>query len=101
MSVCGAFLQNELTSRLPQEFLSQISDTRVLAYSAVNRVRMLPEPLKSAVEDAFAKSLRKVWLVMLVMSAIGWLSCFMMKGLPLHGTVDERWNMRSDTEEKS
>lgn len=100
VGVCGAFFQNGLTSTLPQEFLDLFPSTQVLAYSAVSRVRLLPEPLKSTVEEAFANSLRRVWLVMLVMSAIGLLSTFMMEGLPLHGSLDERWNVRSNSEER-
>lgn len=100
VSVCGAVLQNQLHKTLPTAFLDLLggAESEALAYNAVSRVRGLPEPLKGTVEEAFAESLRQVWLVLLILSVVGLVSTFMMKGLPLHGTVDERWNMQSDEE---
>lgn len=99
VSVCGAIPQNQLHKTLPAAFLDLLggAESEAFAYNAVNRVRGLPELLERIREEAFAKSMRMVWLVLLILCVVGLVNTFMMEGLPLqHGTVDEWWNMHSD-----
>lgn len=77
--------------RLPAEFVSQFPGGVSIAYAAIPVIRTLEEPLKAEVRDAFGRSLQVVWQVSIGISGIGLLASFMMKGLPLHTEMDEKW----------
>lgn len=84
-------LQNELQAKLPLEFFQLIPDSHALAYGAITKIQGLPSPLKGLVEEAFAASLKKVWLTLLGMSATGLLSSFAMRSYQLHTKLDRNW----------
>ena len=45
---------------------------------------------------AFATSLRVVWEVLLAIAALGLASSLLMKALPLHSAVDDRWMLERE-----
>jgi len=87
----GAILQNELLRHLPQEFLDQFPQGVAITYSAIPQIRDLPQPLKDNVREAFAESLSVVWKVVAGVCGAGFVSSFLMRGLPLHTVTDEAW----------
>jgi len=94
VTVGGAILQNELKKRLPSEFITLFPSGTSIAYSIIPTVRTLEEPLKSTVQAAFAESIRVFWQVLIGVSALGLALCALMKGLPLHTTMDETYALR-------
>lgn len=96
VSIGGTVLQNELRKRLPAELSAQIPGGATIAYSAIPLIKDLPEPLRTAVRVAFADSLKVVWQVFLGITAMGLLSSWLMRRLPLHTSVDKRWTMTAD-----
>lgn len=56
-------------------------------------MKHLPEPLRSTVRDAFGKSFRVIWEVMVAVAGFGLLSSLLMRALPLHTQVDEKWGI--------
>lgn len=87
-------LQNELTKKLPAEFIQQFPAGTQVAYSIIPIVKGLPAPLKQEVQNAFAESLKPYWQILIGVSGIGFVSCFAMKGLPLHNNLDEDWGLQ-------
>ena len=95
-TIGSTVLQNQLRTRLPPEFLAQFPGGVSLAYSAIPIIKTLDEPLKSEVRAAFADSISIIWKVMIGVSALGALASLLMKGLPLHTDVDEKWGLEED-----
>ena len=91
MAISTAILQTQLKIRLPPDFTSQFPDGVSIAYAAIPAIRTLDEPLKDQVRNAFGESLQVVWQTMIGISGLGLLSAMLMKGLPLHTEVDEKW----------
>ncbi|KAI0772152.1 Mfs1.2 [Irpex lacteus] len=96
ITIGGTILQNQLVKRLPEAFTSQFSSGAALAYASIPAIASLEEPLRSEVRNAFAESLRVIWQVLIGIAAMGMLSSLMMKALPLHTQVDERWGIEED-----
>ncbi|KAF8143101.1 iron permease [Mycena galopus ATCC 62051] len=107
VAIGGTILQNELHSHLPVAFAAQFPGGTEIAYSIIPMIRMLPEPLRSQVRAAFAKSLQKVWVAAAVIAGLGLLVSLFMKPYPLHTSVDRNWGMedkdypKDDEEDKS
>lgn len=104
MTIGTTVLQTQLAKRLPEAFVEQFPGGVAIAYSAIPVIPTLAEPLRTQVREAFADSVRVIWLVMIGVAALGLLSSLFMKGLPLHTQVDETWGMderRSGGSEKS
>ncbi|KAI0337292.1 Mfs1.2 [Trametopsis cervina] len=91
VSIGTAVLQTQLTHRLPAEFLAEFPQGVSLAYSVIPVIKTLDEPLRSQVRDAFAKSIVVIWQVLIGISGLGFLVSLLMKGLPLHSALDEKW----------
>lgn len=90
----GTILQNELKKKLPQAFLDMFPGEGVeITYAAIPRIPGLAEPLKREVRDAFAGSLRTVWIVMAAVSVVGFFTVFGMKQLEMHEVTDENWGL--------
>ncbi|KAJ7633036.1 iron permease [Roridomyces roridus] len=98
ITICGAVLQNGLEKNLPAEFLVLFPSAHDLAYGAVAEVSGLPEPLKQQVQSAFATSLERVWIALLVMSCAGFLCSIPMKGISLHAGLDRKWGVVEESE---
>lgn len=94
VTVGGAILQNELKKRLPNEFVTLFPNGTAIAYSIIPTIRTLDEPLKSTVQAAFAESIRVFWQVLIGVSGLGFVLCALMKGLPLHTSMDETYALK-------
>ncbi|KAG9043887.1 hypothetical protein FS837_009033 [Tulasnella sp. UAMH 9824] len=90
----GTILQNELKKKLPQAFLAMFPGEGVeITYAAIPRIGGLAEPLKREVRDAFAGSLRTVWIVMATVSVVGFFTVLGMKQLEMHEVTDDNWGL--------
>ena len=73
--------------------MEQFPQGVAIAYSIIPVIPSLEEPLRTEVRVAFADSIAVIWRVMIGIAGIGFLVSLMMKGLPLHTQVDERWGL--------
>ncbi|KAH8111198.1 iron permease [Phellopilus nigrolimitatus] len=89
VSAGGTVLQNELKKRLPADFIAQFPRGTSVAFSIIPIIPQLDEPLKTAVQIAFAESLRVLWQVMTGVAALGLLSSLLMKGLKLEKSTGD------------
>ena len=64
-----------------------------IAYAAIPIISGLEEPLRTEVRNAFAASLKTVWLVMVGMSGAGLLSVALMRELPMQQETDETFGL--------
>lgn len=96
MTVGGTILQNELSKRLPAEFIQQFPSGTSVAYSIVPLIPTLDEPFRTSVRVAFADSLRVYWEVLIGVGAAGLAASLLMKGLPLHAALDKDWGLKED-----
>ncbi len=87
-------LQNELSHRLPAEFLAQLPSGVDLSYAAIPTIRTLPEELKIEVQRAFGESIAVIWRVMVGIIGIGLLASLLMQPVPLHDLTDEKWALQ-------
>ncbi|KAI8977720.1 iron permease [Trametes punicea] len=96
ITVGATVLQNQLRSRLPDQFISALPSGAEVAYSVIPQIRDLPEPLKDSVRAAFADSLRVLWEVMIAVSGLGFLSTWIMRELPLQLVADDDWGLKGE-----
>ncbi|KAI0083280.1 hypothetical protein BDY19DRAFT_910713 [Irpex rosettiformis] len=75
------------------QYFPDIRIGAALAFSAIPVISDLEEPLRTQVRDAFAESIRVIWQVMTGIAGLGLLTSLIMKGLPLHTQVDEKWGI--------
>ena len=100
ITVGATVLQNELSSRLPSDFLASLPSGVEISYAAIPQIRALGEPLKDEVRDAFADSLDVLWEVMIAVSGVGFLSAWIMRGIPLQQIGDENWGLKERERER-
>ncbi|KAG8914324.1 hypothetical protein FRC00_014484 [Tulasnella sp. 408] len=94
VTIGATILQNQLKAKLPKEFLGMfLSEGVEITYAAIPHILALPEPLRTEVREAFASSLRVIWLAMIGICALGLLCVLWMKELKLHESTDENWGM--------
>ncbi|KAI0729744.1 iron permease [Fomitopsis betulina] len=96
VTIGGTVLQNELHKHLPASFTSQFPQGTEIAYATIPAISSLPEPLRTEVRVAFATSLRTVWEVLLAVSSLGLVASLLMKALPLHSAVDDKWVLQQE-----
>ncbi|KAG8903877.1 hypothetical protein FRB99_002613 [Tulasnella sp. 403] len=97
VTIGATILQNELKKKLPEAFLSVVSEQGAeIAYAIIPQVPHLPEPLRTQVREAFADSLKVIWYVMAAISAVGFLFVFAMKELPMADVTDENWGIEQN-----
>ena len=96
ITVGSAILQNRLVATLPAQFTALFPAGVQIAYAAIPVVRTLREPLKGEVQDAFAESLRVVWLTMIGFCALGLLSVGIMREVPMQKMTDERYGLEEE-----
>lgn len=94
VTIGGAVLQNELMRKLPAAFLAQLPQGSEVASTAIPFIPALEQPLRDEVRAAFAGAMQVVWQVLAGIGGIGFLWSFLMKGLPLHTSVDKEWSRR-------
>ena len=87
-------IQNVLLNKLPEAFLDSLPGGVEIAYSAIPRIKELPEQLKGEVHHAFAQAMRTVWLVMVGVSGAGLLSCLLLREEEMRTDMDERWGLQ-------
>ncbi|KAJ7588556.1 Mfs1.2 [Mycena floridula] len=100
VSIGATVLQNELSKRLPEEFVARFSNGAPGAgfvYAVIPEIKNLQEPLKSQVREAFGGSLSVIWQVMIGIAVIGAIASGFMPNLELQNQVDEQWAVESKT----
>ncbi|KAH7925397.1 iron permease [Leucogyrophana mollusca] len=93
VSIGATILQNRLRNTLPRDFLAGFAPGVDISYTAIPQLPTLPSPLQDEARAAFADSLIVLWKVALVVCAVGLLSVFAQKDIPLHQKMDDRWGM--------
>jgi len=100
ITVGSTILTNQLPKRLPTAFISDLASRGVpageLAYSAIPLIAPLAEPLRSQVREAFALSIRTIWISMTAVTVIGLVSCVLIKTYPLNTAMDEDWGLERE-----
>lgn len=96
VTVGGTILQNQLTKKLPAEFIDQFPSGTSVAYSIIPVIPTLEEPFRTTVRVAFAESLRSYWEVLIAVGAAGLAASLLMKALPLHSSLDEDWGLKDE-----
>ena len=99
VTIGGTILQNELHKHLPASFTEQFPQGTEIAYATIPTISSLSEPLRTEVRQAFAASLKVIWEVLLAIAGLGLLSSFLMKAVPLHNAVDEKWALQQHKDE--
>ncbi|KIP04468.1 hypothetical protein PHLGIDRAFT_109526 [Phlebiopsis gigantea 11061_1 CR5-6] len=92
--VGGSILQNTLRSRLPAQFAQSLPQGVQIAYAVIPDIAGLPPQLQAEVRAAFAQSTQLIWRVMLGVSGAGFLSCILMREVPLRTDMDETWGLQ-------
>ncbi|KAG8925554.1 hypothetical protein FRC00_003867 [Tulasnella sp. 408] len=101
VTIGAMILQNQLKKKLPRAFLEGLGSNAVeITYAAIPAIRSLEEPTKTEVKQAFAGSLRVLWLVMAGISAAGILLVLGMKELKMHEVTDEDWGLKEEKKKK-
>ncbi|KAF8284664.1 hypothetical protein DL93DRAFT_2069493, partial [Clavulina sp. PMI_390] len=86
-------LQNGLKSRLPAAFLEQFPSSTSVSYAIIPLINSLTEPMRSLVQQAFANSIRNIWLWVVGIAGIVLLSVLPMQQLTLATALDENWGL--------
>ena len=89
----GAILQNELKKKLPAQFLAQFPQDVELAFAAIPSIAKLDQPLKDEVQQMFGEALKVVWLFVLGIAGVGFLSSLGMREFHLHTNTDQDWGI--------
>ncbi|KAH9916586.1 major facilitator superfamily domain-containing protein, partial [Epithele typhae] len=94
IAIGSTVLQNELARTLPAGFAARFPTGADIAYAAIPALRALPDPtLRAVVEAAFAQSLRVLWLTMVGVSGLGWLSVWMMREIKMEVKTDATYGL--------
>jgi len=99
ITVGSVVLTNELSKKLPGDFLAHVPGGISSDYSAIPLIKHLPEPLLTEVLHGFAESLRVIWLVLIPFGGVGFIAALCMKALPLESVTDEQWGIRPKKED--
>ncbi|KIP05339.1 hypothetical protein PHLGIDRAFT_25152 [Phlebiopsis gigantea 11061_1 CR5-6] len=93
ITISATILQNELKNKLPAAFVAQFPGGVEIAYAAIPVIRDLPEPLRTQVRVAFADSMSTIWKVMTGICALGLLSVFILKEIPMPTHKDDKYGL--------
>jgi len=93
ITVGSVTLANELSQKLPAEYVASLPGGVADAYASIPSIKYLPEPLRGEVERAFGESIRVIWLVLIPFGAVGLLATVFMKQIDLHAVTDDKWGM--------
>lgn len=69
-------------------------------YALIPELSTLPPQTRFEVQVAFAESLAVLWRVLAVISGAGLVGSLLMKGLPLHDTLDAEWALKNEKEDQ-
>ncbi|KZV84170.1 iron permease [Exidia glandulosa HHB12029] len=98
VTIGASVLQNQLLSKLPPDFVATLPKGIQVAYTAIPKIGQLEEPLRSEVREAFAESLRIVWIVILAIAAFGTACMVFMREIPMHNYTDDDWALVEGSE---
>jgi hypothetical protein len=101
ITVGSTILQNELAKKLPPSFLRFIPQGTAIMYALIPELSTLPPQTRFKVQDAFAGSLAVLWRVLAVISGAGLMASLVMRGLPLHDTLDADWALKDEKVHRS
>lgn len=93
VTVGSVTLANELSQKLPAEFVASLPNGVADAYASIPLIKTLAEPLRTQVETAFGESIRVIWLVLIPFGGIGLIATCFMKQIDLHVVTDDKWGM--------
>ncbi|OCH84114.1 Mfs1.1 protein [Obba rivulosa] len=93
ITISATILQNELKKKLPEAFLAQFPQGTEIAYAAIPQIGNLPEPLRSEVRDAFAKSMAVIWKTMIGIAGLGFLTLFGLKEVEMKMFTDDAFGL--------
>lgn len=94
VAITGTILQNRLKSDLPLSVLSQFPEGADLTYGVIPLIPTMMEPLRSEVSSAFLHSMRTVWIVMVALCGMGFLSSILVKDITLGNSTDKKWGLK-------
>ena len=77
--------------------MSQFPGGVEIAFAAIPVIRDLPEPLRTQVRVAFADSMSTIWKAMAGISALGLLSVFILKEIPMPTHKDDKYGLDVDS----
>ncbi|KAI0791722.1 Mfs1.2 [Abortiporus biennis] len=100
IAIGSAVLDNTFSNKLSSDVLAIFPGGANGVYFSIPLISSLPDPIKTEVRIAFAEGLSLMWKVLSGITAIGLLSCILMKGLPLHTEVDENWGIEEGSQRK-
>ncbi|KAF7355674.1 Iron permease [Mycena sanguinolenta] len=101
VTVGGTILQNQLSSRLPADFVAQFPGGVEIAYSIIPVIPTLQDPLRTEVRNAFADALKVVWWTTTGLAGLGFFASLFMKHYTLHTVTDKEWGLESGEGEKT
>ncbi|TCD71947.1 hypothetical protein EIP91_000079 [Steccherinum ochraceum] len=99
ITIASTILQNELKTKLPEDFTSLFPQGLEIAYAAIPVIGTLEEPLRTEVRVAFAQSLSIIWKTMIGFSGLGFISVLFMKEIKLVSHVDKRFALEQGDHE--
>ena len=95
IAISASILQNELSTRLPPDFVARFPQGVEIAYAIIPEIPRLPPALQQEVRDAFAASMATVWKAMIGFSAAGFLTLFLLKEVPMQKVTDEKYGLQN------
>ncbi|EIW57953.1 Mfs1.2 [Trametes versicolor FP-101664 SS1] len=101
IAIGASVLQNELSRRLPPALLAELGTGVDLSYASIPQIPTLAQPLKDEVRHAFGDSLVVVWQVMLGILGIGFVASLLMRDVPMHGALDDKWALELEADRQS
>lgn len=102
VAIGATVIQNQLKDHLSASFLSTIISAggQDISYAAIPLISSLPQPLQDDVREVFARSIDMFWQILLAFCAVGLLSVFLQKEIPLHVQMDETWALDSSQDSR-
>ncbi|KAI9566089.1 major facilitator superfamily domain-containing protein [Boletus coccyginus] len=98
ITVGSTVLQNELARKLPPSFIMLVPQGTAIVYALIPRLSTLPQWTQFKIQVAFADSLAVLWRILAVISVAGLMASLVMRGHPLHDTLDADWALKSEKE---
>ncbi|ORY88553.1 iron permease [Leucosporidium creatinivorum] len=94
ITVGSVVLNNELAKRAPKDWVASLPGGLPSAFSAIPTIKHLPQPLQDEVRQAFARSIRIIWFVVIPFGGVGLILSLFMRSIKLQTQTDENWGVR-------
>ncbi|KAL4246489.1 MFS transporter superfamily protein [Abortiporus biennis] len=98
ISIGSTILDNTISRKLSPDILSMFPGGASGVYFSIPILSSIPDPARTEIRIAFADGISLIWEVLIGFAIIGLLSCFLMKGLPLHTELDKKWGLEHGEE---